>query len=148
MSTELELLAESTQIDEARSDLLRAQKKLSDLAVLVVRLLILATPRRTSADESEIVSIRDLLEDVVATLPAADRERVRTSKGDALVKGDAVLLATMAGNMISNGLKFDEQVTTEVRIEGGLAIIQIDDDGPGIAIGERERVFEQRFEIS
>ena len=145
VSAELELLAESTTIDETRTDLLRAQRKIAGLATLVERLLILATPRRASTDDSEIVSLRDLLEDVVAMLPAADRERIRTSEGDAVLKGDAVLLATMASNAISNGLKFGHHVTTEVRNEDGLAILQIDDDGPGIPVDERERVFDPFF---
>jgi len=145
---ELELLAENIKEPGARQGATLAQQKLAELAVLVERLLILSTPARSATDAFEIVSLRDLLEDVVGALPSTDRRRVGLSENDALVHGDAVLLGTMVQNAIANGLKYGSTVTTGVSIVGDKAIVHIDDDGPGIAGESCERAFEPFFRSS
>lgn len=145
---ELELLAESVVDPETREGAMLAQQKLSELSVLVERLLILSVPARSASDAHEIVSLRDLVEDVVQSLPSADRARVQVANDDALVRGDAALLGTMVANAIANGLKFGSTVTTEVSLVDGVAVLRVDDDGPGIGSSERERVFEPFFRSS
>lgn len=142
---ELELLAESIADTGAREGALRAQQKLAELSVLVDKLLILSVPARSTTDAHEVVSLRDLLEDVVEVLPTNDRERVRLSEEDALVRGDAALLGTMVANAIANGLKFGSSVTTELSFARGDAILHVDDDGPGIEGADREHAFEPFF---
>ena len=142
---ELELLAESITEPAAREGAMVAQQKLTELSVLIERLLILAVPARSAADAHEVVSLRDLLEDAVQALPAGDRARVRLSDDDVLVRGDATLLGTMVANAIANGLKFGGTVTTEVSCVRGAAVLRVDDDGPGVEGSERQRVFEPFF---
>lgn len=142
---EIELLGESITEPAARANTARAHEKLTELATLVERLLILSVPVRDAKDAHEVVSLRDLLEDAVGALPAVDRRRVRLSEADALVLGDATLLATMVNNALSNGLKFGGTVKTSIKIEGGRALLQVDDDGPGVESADRERVFEPFF---
>lgn len=148
LRAELELLAESAEQVGARERALTAQRKLDELSLLVERLLILAVPHRTAADAHEVVSLRDLVEDTVAALPAGDRARVRLSEEDALVRGDAALLGTMVANAIANGLKFGTNVTVELDVAPGEVIVRVDDDGPGIDDAERERVFEPFYRSS
>jgi two-component system sensor histidine kinase TctE len=141
----LEGAREGRGVEGAREGALAAQQKLADLAVLVERLLILSVPARSMVDAHEIVSLRDLLEDVVEALPRSDAARVALSDEDALVRGDAALLHTMTSNAIANGLKFGHRVTTELTLQGDEAILHVEDDGPGIDPQERERVFEPFF---
>lgn len=141
---ELELLAERTTEVDARADLRGAQRKLGDLAVLVERLLILATPQ-AKLEEHEVVSLRDLVEDSIATLPPSDAARVAASEADAVVTGDAVLLATMVANALGNALKYGEHATIELRTVDGQAVLRFQDDGPGLPEEERERVFSPFF---
>ncbi len=148
MRAELELLAESLTDSERRSDVLRAQQNLAGLGVLVEKLLILSVPRRAPTDAHEIVSLRDLLEDNVAALPAPERGRVELSEADALVKGDAVLLGTMVANALANALKFGNQAVAGLHISGNKVIIHVDDDGPGVDATDRERAFEPFFRSS
>jgi two-component system OmpR family sensor kinase len=145
---ELELLAENIMEPGAREGATVAQQKLAELSMLVERLLILSVPARSAADAHEVVSLRDLLEDVVQSLPNDDRSRVKVSEGDALVRGDATLLGTMVANAIANGLKFGSAVTTEVSLVEGIAVLHVDDDGPGVEASERERAFEPFFRSS
>lgn len=142
---ELELLAERVGDPSVREEAQRAQQKLAELALLVERLLILSMPTTMESNAHEVVSLRDLLEDVAAALPAEQRRRVSVSEEDAIVLGDAALLATMVTNGISNGLKFGERVDTQISVVGSNAILWIDDDGPGLSGIDRERAFEPFF---
>jgi len=142
---ELELLTEAMSESEARADAVRAQQKLGELSVLVERLLILSVPARATDDAHELVSLRDLVEDAMDALPSVDRARVRLPDGDALVRGDAAILATMVTNALSNALKFGSAVTTAIEVADGRAILRVDDDGPGLDDACRERAFEPFF---
>jgi two-component system OmpR family sensor kinase len=46
---------------------------------------------------------------------------------------------------VENGLKYGGAVQGRVRAEGRLAVIEIDDNGPGIVPAELDRVFEPFF---
>lgn len=145
---ELELLAESITESDTREGAKVAQVKLAELSILVERLLILSVPARSAADAHEVVSLRDILEDAAQSLPNTDRSRVKVSEGDALVRGDAALFETMVANAIANGLKFGDVVTTAVSLVDGVAVLHVDDDGPGVDASERERAFEPFFRSS
>lgn len=145
VQAELELLAESVLEPNAREGAEVAQRKVAELSALVERLLVLSVPARSSVDVREVVSLRDLLEDIAHTMPKSERGRIQLSEGDALVRGDAILLGTMVSNALSNGLKFGESVKVDVSRAGGFAVLHIDDDGPGVQAGERELAFEPFF---
>lgn len=142
---ELELLSENILDPEVRSDVARAQRKLTELGVLVERLLILAVPKHVPTDAHEVVSLRDLIEDSVAVLSPSERRRVRMPEADALVRGDTVLLGTMVANALANALKFGNLVVAGLRVSDGEVIVDVDDDGPGVDAGDREKVFEPFF---
>lgn len=145
VQAELELLTESLTNPLEREGATRARLKLSELSTLVERLLILSTPTRTLSDAYEVVSLRDLLEDVVHALPEEARARVLLTELDAQVHGDAALLSTMVANAIANGLKFGTTVEVTLAIADGFAVLHVNDDGPGVQVAERERVFEPFF---
>ncbi|MDP3157449.1 MAG: HAMP domain-containing sensor histidine kinase [Archangium sp.] len=118
----------------------RLRATVTRLSLLVERLLVLATPGGGAA--TELVSLRDVLEDTVAGLSAAERERVVLElTGDVSLRGDSALLSSMVSNALSNGLKFGHRVTARL-LEDGL---QFDDDGPGVPLDERVRVFEPLY---
>lgn len=140
---ELELLSEQPSLSrDDQRNVGRVERKIADLSVLVERLLILAAPKRDAQDAAELLSLRDLVEDTVNTLDPADWERITTDEGDALVRGDSVLLSTVIANALSNGLKFGERVQIEVSHADRWAVIRVSDDGPGVAPEDRLRVFE------
>lgn len=145
VSAELELLAENASAPPLRDDVLRAQRTLAELNVLVERLLILALPKHQGVGRTELVSLRDLVDDAVRGLPADERERVRTDDGDALVRGDGVLLGTMLTNAIGNALKYGEHAKVTVESSVEFAFVYVEDEGPGIRADEKERVFEPFF---
>jgi signal transduction histidine kinase len=146
---ELELLIEEVrgipEIPEASENLARVERRIGELGVLVERLLILATPKSAPSEGSEVVSLRDVIEDMIGSLPVESRKVVSSNDEDALVRGDAVLIATLVTNSLSNALKFGQRVHVEVRVHGGQGVVHFDDDGPGLSAEDRARVFEPFF---
>jgi signal transduction histidine kinase len=59
-----------------------------------------------------------------------------------VIEGDPVALRRLVTNLIDNALKFGARARARVYCENGAAVIEVDDDGPGIPEGEREQVFE------
>jgi two-component system, OmpR family, sensor kinase len=104
---ELDLLREHPSFpDAAASQLATARAKVTDLVVLVDRLLALTMPKRSADAPGEIVSLRDVIEDVVRSLPSEQIPNVELPEADALVKGDALLLGSLFANALVNALKF------------------------------------------
>ncbi len=65
-----------------------------------------------------------------------------------IVSGDPVGLREMAGNLIDNAVRYTQsggRVTASVSAHGGLATVRVEDNGPGIPHGDRERVFERFY---
>jgi signal transduction histidine kinase len=62
-----------------------------------------------------------------------------------IIDGDPVALRRLLTNLVENGLKYGGAVQARVRAEGRLAVIEIDDKGPGIVPAELDRVFEPFF---
>jgi signal transduction histidine kinase len=68
----------------------------------------------------------------------------------AVVDGDPVALKRLVTNLVDNALKFGSCARGRVYAEAGMAIFEVDDNGPGIPASEIERAFEpfQRLETS
>jgi len=141
---ELELLAEETaSSSNASTSIHRALRKVVHVQSLTERLLVLATPETTQDDACELVSLRDVVEEVVADLEAGDRARVEIPDGpDVLVRGDSSALGIIVSNALSNALKFGRHALLEIGVEGTYALVTVEDDGPGVAEADRESVFE------
>jgi signal transduction histidine kinase len=67
-----------------------------------------------------------------------------TGIGPARVRGDATALTQVVRNLTDNAARHARTtVAVAVRTRGDVAELVVDDDGPGIAPGERERVLER-----
>ncbi len=113
------------------------------LARLVDDLLLLAradagatTGRREDADLSQ------LAETVVAR--QAWRVPVRVDATPTHVTADADAVARALGNVLDNAVRHaSTAVVLEVTQDGGMAVLRVTDDGPGIPLAQRERVLER-----
>lgn len=59
-----------------------------------------------------------------------------------VVDGDPVGLRRLFNNLLVNAVKFAGGARVRVLAEGGCAVVEIEDNGPGLPIDELERVFE------
>ena len=88
------------------------------------------------------VDLAVLAEEVAATqqLLGAD---VRAETEPAPVEGDPEQLARVLTNLADNARRAGGRVLIAVRREGGQAVVEVTDDGPGVPPAERDRVFER-----
>lgn len=124
------VLGESERLDELVSDLL-ALAKLDETSNG-------ATPTRTPVDLDDLV--------------LADVDRLRalgtSVRADGLsaarVLGDAGQLARLVRNLCDNAARHaTSSVTVTLSELGGDAVLAVDDDGPGVPVADRQRVFER-----
>jgi signal transduction histidine kinase len=69
----------------------------------------------------------------------------------AVVNGDRDRLAQVVDNLISNAIKYSPAGTTvavKLTLEGDNAVLAVTDSGIGIAVSDRERIFEKFFRAS
>lgn len=91
------------------------------------------------------LELSSLLESVMdeAAETGGDTTVERSEK--VVIEGDPVALKRLVSNLVDNALKYGSRARGRVYAEDGMAIIEIDDDGPGIPPAEHERVFEPFF---
>lgn len=68
--------------------------------------------------------------------------------GALTVRGDAEALRMMLRNLIDNAVKYSPtpgQVDVDLLLDGAVAVLAVEDSGPGIAPAERERVFDRFY---
>ncbi len=91
------------------------------------------------------LDLRSLAESV--TDDFADRgDAVVLHPGDALaLEGDAPSLKALLANLVGNAVKYAGHADVRLRREGGVAIVEVSDSGPGMAQADLERAFEPFF---
>jgi signal transduction histidine kinase len=143
MRTQLEVTQHLGKGGELAADLLA---DVTRLAALVEDLLLLARAGSDARPPSkrESLDVRALL---VATAGryAGARVPMSVAEGPAVyASANAEELARVLANLVDNAVRHASTgVVLDVRVEGGLAVLTVVDDGPGIPAGERERVFER-----
>jgi signal transduction histidine kinase len=94
----------------------------------------------------------DLIELARAEATRAGRQRseiaLDVSGGSAPVRGDPVLLSRAIGNLVENAMRHARQrVEVRVELDDGEARVSVRDDGPGVPIDARERIFERFVQL-
>ncbi|RMB61962.1 sensor histidine kinase [Tessaracoccus antarcticus] len=92
----------------------------------------------------EDVDLDDIVTGEIARIRAQGALTVEVDVVSVRVTGDAQHLLRAVRNLMDNAVRF-ASTTVEVRLGtmNGVAVLDISDDGPGIAGSERERVFER-----
>jgi len=113
---------------------------------LVENLLVLArTDEPRSAPELESVDLDDLVFHEVQqrrwrSMAVLDTANVSAGK----VQGDAALLRRVVGNLLDNAERHARsRIEITLREVGDAVLLRVDDDGAGVAAGDREAVFER-----
>jgi two-component system, OmpR family, sensor histidine kinase QseC len=81
-----------------------------------------------------------------AVIGAADGKRIRLTAEAVSVIGDELAIDALVRNLIDNAVRYTPaggEIAIRVGREGDRAVLVIEDSGPGIVEGARERVFER-----
>lgn len=101
----------------------------------------------------EIVAVNTVFDRLRSTfaVPAQDKGlKLSVRRSRAMLSTDATLLFRVLSNLVSNALRYTESggVVVACRKRGGKASIEVWDTGIGIAHEQRERIFEEFYQIN
>jgi signal transduction histidine kinase len=102
----------------------------------------------------EPVDLGQLTRDVVSSLGILAEERTQRLNIDIAdgvsVTADRLVLREAITNVVDNAIKYSPKASTiviRVRAEDDQAILEVADEGPGIAAEHRERIFDRFFRV-
>ncbi|WP_051222525.1 sensor histidine kinase [Agrococcus lahaulensis] len=113
---------------------------------IVEALLLLARldERGAASGQRQPVDLDDLALAEVARVRALGRAAVGAAVRAAPVEGDARLLGLACRNLVDNALRHArDRIALGSGVRDGRAMLWVDDDGAGVPVEERERVFER-----
>ena len=121
------------------AEILRMQALVEDL------LLLARADEHSIALRRRPTDLDDLVFDVARRLRTTTALRISTTAVSAArVDGDPAALRRALGNLADNAARHARaQVAFGLSVEDGRAMLQVDDDGPGIDVNNRDRVFER-----
>jgi signal transduction histidine kinase len=136
---------------EAAPDELKAKLSadLDEMEAMVASTLAFVQEATRPVERTRL-EVSSLVETVMdeAAETGADAAVVQAER--AVVEGDPIALKRLVTNLVDNALKFGSRARGRVFSEAGMAIVEVDDNGPGVPESEIERAFEpfQRLESS
>jgi signal transduction histidine kinase len=96
----------------------------------------------TQASQRTKLELSSLVESLADEM-AETGKKVSVERADkVVVEGDPMSLKRMFANLIENAVKYGGAARARVCADGPTAVVEIDDDGPGVPSAELERVFE------
>lgn len=112
------------------------------LATIIDDLLALARHDEGVTPPANEVDLDDI---VLAEAARARRVHVDTKNVSAgRVNGRSDELARLVGHLLDNAARHaDRTVAVSLRTENGNVVLNVDDDGPGVAVADRQRIFER-----
>jgi signal transduction histidine kinase len=96
----------------------------------------------TQARARTQLELSSLLETVVDEMAEVGADVAVERSDKAVLEGDPIGLRRMLANLLDNAVKFGGSARARLTSGEGGALIQIDDEGPGLPDNELERVFE------
>ena len=152
------LLSRDTTLPEKpRKNARVIQRSAAALGALVANMLDINThedgaliPQKSTFDLAEVV--REVASDMESrTTETGHRLIVEASRGPGTVFADRALIRRVAENLVDNALKYTPAETTiwlETRAAAnGSAELRVRDDGPGIPVANRVKIFEKYVQL-
>ncbi len=145
----LELLDDKARDPELSRRIAAMEGDLSELNNLVKELLDMSKLDSTRTLQGAPVELEALLRDCCATLPPSPQQvACELASGLGTVEADARLLARAVGNLLRNAQKYaQERIVLSARRTPDGVEIAVDDDGPGIPLDERDRIFDPFYRL-
>jgi two-component system sensor histidine kinase TctE len=147
-------LALAERLPEAvRAELEQVHQATIRTARLANQLLALARAEPGARGDAQPVNLRALAEaeaDAWVHQALARDVDLGFELEAASVQGDALLLREALANLVHNAIEYSPhggRVTVRTGRRGAQAFVEVEDDGPGIAPAERERVLERFYRV-
>lgn len=154
LSLQAERLDEADMPDETRQRVRQVRAGIERGRSLLEQLLSLARAQAPERPAAQPVSVRNIYRRVLEALwPLAESRRVDVGMidgPDALVYAPEVEVFTLVRNLVDNAIRYAPEsgrVDLLVRPDGRHAVLEIEDNGPGIPIDERERVLDPFYRM-
>ncbi|MFC7051024.1 HAMP domain-containing sensor histidine kinase [Emcibacter nanhaiensis] len=130
------------RLDAAPEDI--REKAAADIAEMEEMIVATLTLVREAggASEREKLELRSLLESVTNDFSDMGHDVQLTAEAPVVISGDPLALRRLFGNLLSNAVKFGHRARCRMEKEEDFAVIEIEDDGPGLDEEDLERVFE------
>lgn len=150
-----ELLAEDPPEPDRARFIANLRAESDRLQLIVDRLLELAAlESRRAGTAMEEIDLAPVLQEVrEAAAAAAEIRRIALSVSVAAtprVRGEKFLLAQAVGNLVQNALDFTPPggaVALTLDVDGGRAIIAVEDNGPGVPDYSLEKIFDRFYSL-
>jgi len=132
-----------------------SQNELQRLSLLVDKVLKLSMFEKKEIElKIETVDLRLLVEEVAASmrlqLEKHKAQLAIQSEGDTTIQGDRLHFISVIFNLLDNALKYSKSnpsIEIDIRQEGEIAQIAVTDNGIGIPLEYKERIFEKFFRV-
>jgi signal transduction histidine kinase len=119
----------------------RMAKEIGEVEALVASFIAFA--RDDPAEEARVrLDLAALLQSIADDHAEQNRDVTFEGEERLIVTGQSLGLKRLFGNLVENALKYGERARIKMRGEDGAVIIDVEDDGPGIPVDQRETVFE------
>lgn len=154
--TQFELARDETDAELRRKRIDQSIDAIARLSHLVHQLLALlsAAPEGREQQRGCRVEIADVIRDRSPEwvhLAAARNVDLGFEISPVAVFGDSMLLGELIANLVDNAVRYlatNGAVTVRCRSEAQQAVIEVEDNGPGIPVDERTRVFERFYRLA
>jgi len=160
MRTQIEYSLRQPQVEQAQETLRDVHDAVDALSRLVTQMLSLARsdPSALQHQQQGLIDLVELARDATLDFVSAARKKqidlgFEDGAVEVRVRGNPVLLRELVANLVDNAIVYsDEGGSIVVRVvlstagaeTPPVAVLEVEDDGPGIAVADREKVF-QRF---
>jgi two-component system OmpR family sensor kinase len=145
----MELLGERIDDPALKKRIAAMEGDLAELEELVNELLSMSKLDNAQEPQRVLFELEPLLRESADGLhPRPQRLALELGSCLGSIDGDRRLIGRAVGNLLRNAQKYAaSQVALHARRDGFRVEIAIEDDGPGIPDGERERIFEPFFRL-
>lgn len=92
--------------------------------------------------ERRKLELSSLIESVIDEAAETGKDAAVERADRVVLEGDPIALRRMVTNLIDNAVKYGGKARGRVFVDQGVAVLEVDDDGPGVAESELEKVFE------
>jgi signal transduction histidine kinase len=96
----------------------------------------------TRPRERKKLEISSLVETVMDEAAETGKDAAVERADRVVIDGDPVALKRLVTNLVDNALKFGSQARGRVYAQDGMAIVEVDDNGPGVPEDQVEKAFE------